>query len=91
MKYMVHRRNKIEELQTVDTRYGVEIDLRTDRINNEKKLILVHDPFEDGVLFENWIQAYNHGTLILNVKEDGLESKIREVIEHYKPDRKSVV
>jgi hypothetical protein len=28
------------------------------------------------VYFEDWIEAYNHGTLILNVKEEGLESEL---------------
>ena len=37
-------------------------------------LILNHEPFENGVLFEKWLNEFNHKYLILNVKEEGLEA-----------------
>ena len=35
------------------------------------RLIIHHDPFVAGESFDEWINAYQHGTLILNVKEEG--------------------
>ena len=52
------------------------MDIRSYRNN----LIIHHDPFNEGVLFEEWLSYFNHGTLILNVKEEGLESKILDLM-----------
>ncbi|WP_071466501.1 phosphatidylinositol-specific phospholipase C/glycerophosphodiester phosphodiesterase family protein [Polynucleobacter asymbioticus] len=72
MKLIAHRRNTIDELQNTDTRYGVEVDIRSD--GNE--LIIHHDALVLGESFKVWLDAYEHGTLILNVKEEGLEAKL---------------
>ena len=72
IEIICHRRNDINSLISTPIKYGVEVDLRT----YNSKLIINHDPFEDGVRFKEWINFYNHGTLILNVKEDGLEEQI---------------
>ena len=48
--------------------------------SNERKLITHHDPFLNGECFEKWLTAFNHGTLILNVKEEGLESRLIELM-----------
>jgi hypothetical protein len=76
MKLISHRRNTIAELRTTDTQYGVEVDIRS----NEGKLIIHHDPFIVGESFDEWIDNYRHGTLILNVKEEGLESRLIELM-----------
>ena len=33
-------------------------------------------PFKEGENFEAWLEEYHHGTLILNVKEEGLEERL---------------
>lgn len=48
-----------------------------------KKLIIHHDPFNEGVEFDDWIKSYNHSFLILNVKEEGLESILLEKMKAY--------
>ncbi len=75
----MHRVNTIEELIATPNKYGVEVDIRS--IGNE--LIINHDPYDDGVKFKEWIKFYKHGTLILNVKEEGLEEKILEKLKEY--------
>ncbi|WP_216073237.1 hypothetical protein, partial [Acinetobacter nosocomialis] len=35
-----------------------------------------HDPFVAGERFDDWLRGYRHGTLILNVKEEGLEDAL---------------
>ena len=75
MKIIVHRRNTLAELQATDSRYGVEVDIRSDG----EDLIIQHDPFFPGELFAEWLRNYKHGTLILNVKEDGLEERLLKI------------
>ena len=72
MKLISHRRNTIAELRETDKKYGVEVDIRC----QGQRLIIHHDPLVDGESFDEWIDAYQHGTLILNVKEEGLEARL---------------
>lgn len=79
MTIIQHRINELNKLKSVDERYGCEIDLRS--IDN--KIVLSHEPFTDGCEFETWIERYHHSTLILNVKEDGLEQRIMNILAEY--------
>lgn len=84
MEYIAHRKNSIEDLKQSNPAYGVEIDIRT----LGDKLILNHDPYSNGDILEEWLQHYRHGTLILNVKEEGLEARLIDLmklhqIDHY--------
>lgn len=76
MKFIAHRCNTIKALQTTPIEYGVEIDIRSEN----DRLIIHHDPFSRGESFEEWIKHYQHSTLILNVKEEGLENRLIELI-----------
>jgi hypothetical protein len=67
-----HRVNTIDKLENTPKEYGVEVDLRS----NGNDIIIHHDPFKKGVLFKDWLQYFNHKTLILNVKEEGLEQVV---------------
>lgn len=77
MKIISHRCNTLESLEQTPTKYGVEVDIRS----IGKELIIHHEPFEVGESFANWISAYNHGTLILNVKEEGLEERLMSIMQ----------
>lgn len=79
MEYIAHRVNTIEELQQTPKEYGVEVDLR----DYEERLILQHDPFIDGEDFEEFLKHYNHGTMVLNIKSEGIEHKVIEYIHQY--------
>lgn len=72
MQIIAHRRNKVSELQATSTEYGIELDLRS----QGQDVIIHHDPFADGERFTDWLDHYRHGTLILNVKEEGLEERL---------------
>ncbi len=76
---IAHRINSINQLKHIDTRFGVEIDLRSE--GND--LVLHHDPFLSGVLFEEWLEYFEHQFLILNVKEEGLENEINCLLERH--------
>jgi len=80
MNIILHRINTIELLNETPVNFGVEIDIRS----NSKDLILHHDPFTDGELFVDWLKFFNHGTLILNVKEEGLEQEILKLMKKNK-------
>ncbi len=69
MQFISHRINTLEQLEATPDHFGVEIDIRS----YGSDLVLHHDPFERGELFDEWLKAFHHKTLILNVKEEGLE------------------
>lgn len=71
MEIIRHRRNTLAELVATPSAYGIEFDLRS----RGARLIVHHDPFVEGEDFEDWLRGYAHGTLIVNVKEEGLEQK----------------
>lgn len=77
-----HRINSSEELSRVPSNHGVEIDLRL----FEGEIILAHEPFTPGEELKVWLQNFHHGTLILNVKEDGLESCVVKMLKTMKID-----
>lgn len=73
---ITHRRNTSADLASTPTCYGVEIDLRS----HDDKIILAHDPFVRGEDFEAWLTSFHHRALILNVKEEGLESRLLSIM-----------
>jgi hypothetical protein len=72
MNLISHRRNTILELRATDSKYGIEVDVRSE----SDRLIIHHDPCVVGESFDEWLDEFNHGTLILNVKEEGLEARL---------------
>jgi len=79
MKIIRHRRNTLKELLGTPVDFGVEVDIRS----WGRELIIHHEPFVLGESFEKWLSAYRHGTLILNVKEEGLEDRLLSLMEKY--------
>jgi len=76
MEVIAHRRNAASELAATPAQLGVEIDIRT----RDGDFILQHDPFSNGEPLERWLEQFRHGTLILNVKEEGLEDRLVELM-----------
>ena len=74
---IVHRVNSIEILNSIDRALGCEIDIRTDG----SKLILNHNPFKKGDNLVDYLDEYHHGTLVLNIKETGIESIVLEEVQ----------
>ena len=79
MNFIAHRINTIEELKKLPSEYGVELDLR----DSGNDLIIVHNPFEEGENFEEYLKNYHHGTMIANVKSERIEHRIIELLEKY--------
>ena len=80
MQTIIHRINKVKDLKKIQSNFGVEIDIRT--YNN--KLILNHEPFEDGNLLDDYLANFNHAFIILEIKEEGIEKKVIELCNKYK-------
>lgn len=79
MKIVAHRCNTIQELCEISPEYGIEIDLRT----YMGDIILNHDPYIDAENIEAWLCHYKHNLLILNVKEEGLENKLIDLMSKH--------
>ena len=76
MQYIAHRVNTIAQLRSTPPDFGVELDLR----DCGGRLILQHDPFSDGEDFEDYLQEYRHGLMILNIKSERIEYRVLEMI-----------
>ncbi len=82
MKIIAHRRNTLQQLDATPVHYGVEVDIRSVK----QQLVIHHDPYVGGESFDAWIAAYRHGTLVLNVKEEGLEQRLISLMQEHRID-----
>jgi hypothetical protein len=80
MEIIAHRINSIKKLKEVPNKFGAEIDLRA----YKSKIILNHEPFKSGDTLDNFLKYYNHGTLILNIKEHGIEDEVIQKVKRAK-------
>lgn len=76
MEIIIHRVNTLQGLRNISKEYGTEIDIRAYGSN----LILNHEPFQNGELLEAYLDEYQHGTLILNIKEAGIEDEVLRLV-----------
>jgi hypothetical protein len=80
LRIIKHRVNSLDDLISTPRHLGVEIDIRTFGLD----LIVSHDPFVPGVIFSKWLENYSHDFLIVNVKEDGLEEFVMNLLAQHK-------
>ena len=87
MQIIKHRVNNITDLDIIDPNMGVEIDVRYH--NND--LILHHDPFNhhisENVTLKEFVKTYTKnftGTIILNIKTEGIEPECIDIMAEYK-------
>ena len=74
---VIHRVNQRDRLRDIPRHFGAEIDVRAEG----SSLILNHDPFKGGESFEDWLADYDHGLLVLNIKEAGIEAEVIRLVE----------
>lgn len=72
MEIIIHRINKINDLKKIPVNFGTEIDIRA----YGSKLILNHEPKKKGDNLDDYLENYKNGTLILNIKESGIEDEV---------------
>ena len=80
MLIIKHRLNTIKKLENLKHDYGAEIDIRS----YNREIIISHDPFKKGETLNNWIKYFKHKMLVLNVKEEGLENRIINILKKNK-------
>lgn len=71
-----HRVNTLEKLRATPIHCGVEIDIRP----RGRKLILHHDPYDDGPELDTFLREYKHRLLILNIKSEGIEKDVLKLV-----------
>ena len=76
LELIAHRVNTIDGLHEIPQHLGTEIDIRA----WGSELILNHEPQENGDLLVDYLDEYVHGTLILNVKETGIEDQVLKLV-----------
>lgn len=79
MEIIAHRINKISELRNLPKKFGAEVDLRT----YGSKIILGHEPYVKGENFKDYLENYNNGTLVLNIKEAGIEHDVINTVKKF--------
>jgi hypothetical protein len=84
MQFIRHRINTLEDLDNLHPADGAEIDVRY----HLDQLVLHHDPFQldaKGLLtLESFLSNWNcQGTLILNLKSEGIEDKCIELLQKH--------
>jgi len=76
MDIVVHRVNEAKALSDLPREYGVELDVRADR----GRIILHHDPHQPGDDFEDYLNCYEHGLMVVNIKESGIENQVMDML-----------
>jgi hypothetical protein len=79
---IVHRVNSIEKLNSTPKELGVEVDIHA--FKNE--LVITHDAYLDGENFEHWVKNFDHKLAVLNVKEEGIEFDVNNLMRKYELD-----
>mgnify|MGYP006444335213 CR=1 FL=1 len=72
-----HRVNTVTELESTPKDCGIEIDIRP----YSNSLILHHDPFCAGVELNSFLDHYNHGLIMANIKAEGIEESVIKEFE----------
>ena len=80
MLFCCHRINTSIELQNINPKYGIEVDLRD---NTQGQIYLAHDPFVEGELFDDFLKLYTHSFMILNIKSERIEYKVLNLLKKY--------
>lgn len=76
MEIVIHRINTVQELVTIPKHFGCEIDIRS----NGNELVLHHEPMQNGQCFTDYLDVYQHGLLVLNIKEAGIEDLVLDEV-----------
>lgn len=75
MRLYKHRINTLEALAAVPPGLGIELDLRS----SGDDVLVTHDPFTTGPTIEEFFPAIGARPCILNVKTEGVESRVAEL------------
>ena len=74
-----HRINTIEELIKTPKEYGIEADIRP----WNGRLILHHEPHQQGEDLEEYLKSFSHAFFIANIKSEGIEKEVIKLLTKY--------
>ncbi len=74
-----HKVNTLNQLKETPLELGIEIDVRP----FGQRLILHHDPFEDGEDLDEFLEHYKHKFAIFNIKSEGIGKEVMRLAEKY--------
>jgi hypothetical protein len=77
--FIAHRINTWQEQVDIPLNIGIEFDVR----DSGGKIIVTHDAFTDGQEFEEFISNIHKRFLIINVKSEGIETNILNILKKY--------
>jgi hypothetical protein len=72
---ILHQINILDELESIDPSYGVEVDIHA----FGDKLTVHHNAFSNGVPFDKWLSICSNRFVIFNIKEEGIETRVRDM------------
>lgn len=75
--YACHRVNTKAELSKIPEYQGVEVDVR----DYMDRLVVSHDPFKDGELFDDYLEKFKHQLIVVDIKSEGIEYRVKEVLQ----------
>jgi hypothetical protein len=77
MKILIHRVNSIAELIQTSSKFGVEVDV----YEHDGQIYTGHDPRSEICQFKSWVQDFKHDFLAVNIKQEGIELEVIEILE----------
>lgn len=80
MLKIIHRVNSSSELEKVPDEFGVELDVR----NARRRLILNHEPYGEGELFDEYCLSFRHAFMVVNIKTEGIEKETLRILAKHK-------
>ena len=75
----MHKVNTLEMLRNMNKRFGIETDVR----ERNNTIVMSHDPFKDGQLFEDLLKNYNHKFIAVDIKCEGIETMVVDLLKKY--------
>ena len=77
-----HRVNTIDDLEGVQSRYGIEFDVRE---GPHKTIVVTHDPWTRGPTLDEFLKhCGRHAFYIVNIKCEGIEPAVLELLYHHR-------
>ena len=80
MLIIKHRIDTLKKVTNTNTKFGIEFDVRS----HNKKITIGHDPFNSKKLLDRHMRTLKNRFIVFDVKEEGIEDKIIQVIKKYK-------
>jgi len=82
MLKIIHRINTSSELEKIPESFGVELDVR----NIGRQLMLNHEPYGKGELFDDYCSRFRHAFMVVNIKTEGIEADALRILAKHNID-----